>query len=105
MLITKYTAILLESAKSVEARNSISRPFKADLGIGVDRSSSLESVPNRRRVFRRRHLAYRREIAIPAPWDLNVHRFTERGAPPVATSSSLIELCQYLWFFNGSPDS
>lgn len=54
MLITKYTAILLESAKSAEARNTVSRA-----GVDADWSSSLESVPNRRRVLRRRHLAYR----------------------------------------------
>ncbi|XP_034832976.1 protein sprint isoform X2 [Maniola hyperantus] len=57
MLITKYTAILLESAKSVEARNTISSPSVR--GAGADWSSSLESVPTRRRVLRRRNLAYR----------------------------------------------
>ncbi|CAH2238971.1 jg19295 [Pararge aegeria aegeria] len=32
--------------------------------------------------------------AIPAPWDPNVHPFSELCAPPVATSASrLVELC------------
>lgn len=57
MLITKYTAILLESARSAEARNALSIPNR---GVGdADWSSSLDSVPNRRRQWRRRHVAHR----------------------------------------------
>ncbi|XP_041981716.1 protein sprint isoform X2 [Aricia agestis] len=48
MLITKYTSILLESARSVEARNG-----------RAEWSSSLDSAPSRRRPVRRRHFVYR----------------------------------------------
>ncbi|KAF9801164.1 hypothetical protein SFRURICE_005758 [Spodoptera frugiperda] len=51
MLITKYTAILLESARSTEARN-----------MAVSRSdawsSSLDSSTGGRRPVRRRHFVY-----------------------------------------------
>ncbi|CAG4961903.1 unnamed protein product [Colias eurytheme] len=53
MLITKYTAILLESARSVEARNTaLSRSTDGDW-------SSLERAAHTRRPWRRRTLAYR----------------------------------------------
>ncbi|XP_037873260.1 protein sprint isoform X5 [Bombyx mori] len=53
MLITKYTAILLESARIAEARNTaISRSRE-------DSWSSLESNISRRRPVRRRYFAYR----------------------------------------------
>ncbi|CAH2245346.1 jg4450 [Pararge aegeria aegeria] len=39
--------------------------------------------------------AYQFGDAIPAPWDPNVHPFSELCAPPIATSASrLIELCR-----------
>ncbi|CAH2226663.1 jg19663 [Pararge aegeria aegeria] len=35
-----------------------------------------------------------RHVAFPAPWDPNVHRFSELCAPPIATSASrFYELC------------
>ncbi|XP_032518528.2 protein sprint isoform X2 [Danaus plexippus] len=51
MLITKYTAILLESARSAEARNAIKAPNDSS-------SPSLERTP-RRRTWRRRRFIYR----------------------------------------------
>ncbi|KAF9420777.1 hypothetical protein HW555_003125 [Spodoptera exigua] len=55
MLITKYTAILLESARSSEARN-----------MAVSRSdawsSSLDSSTGGRRPVRRRHFVYSRRV-------------------------------------------
>ncbi|XP_026730230.1 uncharacterized protein LOC113495609 isoform X2 [Trichoplusia ni] len=52
MLITKYTAILLESARSTEARNTA-------LSRSDAWSSSLESAASGRRPVRRRHFVYR----------------------------------------------
>lgn len=55
MLITKYTAILLESARTAEAR-SLTR-----ISDGA-RSSSMDSIPDGRRPVRRRHFVYRYEL-------------------------------------------
>lgn len=52
MLITKYTAILLESARTAEARS---------LARTSDGGSSLDSIPDGRRPVRRRHFTYRYE--------------------------------------------
>ncbi|KAJ0176177.1 hypothetical protein K1T71_008351 [Dendrolimus kikuchii] len=53
MLITKYTAVLLESARSSEARNSaLARSSEAAW------SSSLDSLSSGRRPIRRRYFAY-----------------------------------------------
>lgn len=56
MLITKYTAILLESARNAESRNA-TRPVRGI--VDADWSSSLESAPRRRRQWRRRHVVHR----------------------------------------------
>ncbi|XP_049874832.1 protein sprint isoform X3 [Pectinophora gossypiella] len=54
MLITKYTAILLESARTTEARNTALRS-----GDGSGWSSSLDSASSGQRRWRRRQFAYR----------------------------------------------
>ncbi|CAH0726962.1 unnamed protein product, partial [Brenthis ino] len=59
MLITKYTAILLESARNAESRNA-ARPTRGI--VDADWSSSLESAPRRRRQWRRRHVVHRERL-------------------------------------------